>query len=496
MRLRELLKGVRVINLDGDPETRITGVVYDSRKAAPGCVFVAAKGEKLDGSRFIPDAAGAGAAAVVFEDYEGKLPPGVAAVKVPDAREAMAGIASKFYGDPSSKLKVVGITGTNGKTTTSYIIKSVIEAAGKKTGLVGTISYMVGDEVLPAPNTTPESVDLQAHLAAMEKAGAGYAVIEVSSHSVVLKRVAGVKFAVRVFTNFTQDHLDFHGSMDEYYEAKKGFFTTGCGVCVVNLDDPKGMDIAASSCGGVIGYGVDTAADVMARDVKLSDAGTRFTLATPVGETIISSPLAGRHNVYNILAAAGACLGLDIGLTSIARGVAGMRGVPGRFERVEAGQDFTVLVDYAHTEDALARACAAAREFTAGRLITLFGCGGDRDSTKRPLMGETAARLSDVVVLTSDNPRTEDPVEILRQVVEGVDRQGSKTLGETYFVIPDRGEAIEFAAGLAGPGDTVLLAGKGHEDYQIVGTKKHHFDDREAARVAILGRPGKKAAGL
>lgn len=488
MRLHELLKGVQVTTLTGDPGTVVTGVAYDSRRVTPGCLFVAAKGEKVDGARFIPDAVKAGAAAVVFEEYDGPLPYTVAAVRVPDAREAMALVASAFYGNPSGRLKVVGITGTNGKTTTSYLVKAVVEAAGHKAGLIGTISYMVGDRTLPAPNTTPESVDLQEYLAAMLDAGAVYAAVEVSSHSVVLKRVAGCNFAVRVFTNFTQDHLDFHRTMEEYYTAKKGFFTSGTGVCVVNLDDPKGMDIAASASGGVIGYGIDTPADVMAVNIKFSDEGTKFTLVTPKCEAEITSPMVGRHNVYNMLAAAAACMGLNIGMAAIARGFAGLAGVPGRFERVEAGQDFTVLVDYAHTDDALGRACAAAREFTRGRLVTLFGCGGDRDATKRPLMGKVAARMSDVVVLTSDNPRTEDPSAILRQVEAGVEAEGSKIKGETFFVVPDRGEAISFAVGLAMEGDTLLMAGKGHEDYQIVGVTKHHFDDREAAREAILKR--------
>ena len=343
----------------------------------------------------------------------------------------------------------------------------------------------MGGRTLPAPNTTPESVDLQAYLAGMLAAGAKYAVLEVSSHSVTLKRIAGCRFSVKVFTNFTQDHLDFHGSMDDYYAAKKSFFTHDGGVSVVNLDDPKGWDIAASAPGGVVTYGLNVPGDVTAEDVVLSPDGTAFTLVTPKGDHEVRSKLVGRHNVYNILAAAGACLSLNVSPAGIARGVEAMCGVPGRFERVEAGQDFSVLVDYAHTDDALARAITAAREFTTGRLITLFGCGGDRDKTKRPKMGYAASLLSDIVVLTSDNPRTEDPAEIIRQAEAGINEEGSKKKGEGYFIYPDREEAINLAVGLARPGDTLLIAGKGHEDYQIIGETRHHFDDREVARKAV-----------
>ncbi len=490
MRLHDLLKEVKVLELRGDPETEISSIAYDSRKAVPGCLFAAVRGEHFDGASFIGSAVAAGAVAVMYEEYDGEPGPGVACIKVPDAREAMAEAAAAFYGHPSGRLRLVGITGTNGKTTTSYLVKAIVESEGAKAGLLGTINYMVGDARLPAPNTTPESVDLQAYLAAMVEAGAGYAVIEVSSHAVVLGRVSGCEFAVRVFTNLTQDHLDFHKTMEDYYAAKKMFFTCGPGVCIVNLDDPKGMDIAASSCGGVITYAVDMAADVTAKDIELSPGGITFRLVTPVGETAISSKLVGRHNVYNMLAAAGACLGLGMKPDQIAHGIGTMSGVPGRFERVESGQDFTVLIDYAHTPDALERAISAAREFTPGRLITLFGCGGDRDRAKRPLMGESAARLSDIVVLTSDNPRSEDPMRIIAETEAGIAKEGSKTKGAGFFVVSDRSEAIDTAVGLCAAGDTLLIAGKGHEDYQIIGTEKRHFDDREAAAAAIKKKTG------
>jgi UDP-N-acetylmuramoyl-L-alanyl-D-glutamate--2,6-diaminopimelate ligase len=488
MRLQTLLKDLFVEELLGDPDTEITQVTYDSRKAVPGCLFAAVRGVREDGSRFIAAAIERGARAVLYEEYAGERPDGVTFAKVPDARLAMAMAAAAFYGYPARRLDLIGITGTNGKTTTSYLIRSVLESAGRDTGLIGTISYEYGGKVLNAPNTTPESVDLQCLLGEMADAGAEYAVIEVSSHAVALKRVAGCEFKVRVFTNFTQDHLDFHGSMDEYYAAKRSFFTEGPGMSVINLDDPKGWDLASSAPDGVLTYGLKVPADVTAKDIRLSPDGVSFTLVTPGGEAAVKSPLVGRHNVYNILAAAGACLSAGIGPSEIAAGVAAMKEVPGRLEKVDEGQDFTVLVDYAHTEDALAHVLSTAREFTPGRVVTVFGCGGDRDRSKRPKMGYAASLLSDIVVLTSDNPRTEDPAEILRQVEAGVYEEGSKKKGETYFVIPDRGEAIEFAVGMAGAGDTLLIAGKGHEDYQIVGAGKYHFDDRQAARQAILSR--------
>jgi len=485
MRLGELIKGITVTGVSGGLDTDITSVVYDSRKATPGSLFIAVRGHKADGSAYVAKAVGAGARAVVYEKYEGDMQAGVTYIETPDARRAMALIAAGFYGNPASSLSLVGITGTNGKTTTSYLIRAVLESTGAGVGLLGTIGYVVGGRNLPAPNTTPESVDLQEYLALMRDSGAKYAVLEVSSHSLSLQRVAGCGFAVRVFTNFTQDHLDFHGDMESYYEAKKGFFTEGPGTCVINIDDPRGADLAASANGPVLTYGLENKADVYADSMTLGRDGMEFEIVTSTSRARIKSPLVGRHNAYNILAASAACLALGMGLKEVAGGIGAMKDVPGRFERVEAGQDFTVLVDYAHTEDALERAMTAVREITPGRLITLFGCGGDRDSTKRPKMGRVASRISDIVVLTSDNPRTEDPVSILDEVESGVADEGSKVKGDTYFVVPDRLEAIRLAVGMARPGDAVLIAGKGHEDYQIVGTTKAHFDDREAAREAI-----------
>jgi len=485
LKLSSLIANAGVIELAGSPDPEITSVEYDSRRVAPGSLFAAIRGVRQDGTRFIPAAIEKGASAVMFEEFSGERPTDTVFVRVADARRAMALAAAEFYGHPSESLKVIGVTGTNGKTTTSYLIKAMVEAGGGKAGLLGTIAYLVGDRTLPAPNTTPESVDLQRLLAEMLSSGATHAAIEVSSHSLSLYRVAGCRFAVKVFTNFTQDHLDFHGDMDEYYAAKKGLFTSGGGVSVLNLDDPKGWDLAVSADGPVISYGINAAADLTASDIRLTAGGMAFRLTAPTGEIEVVSPLTGRHNVYNVLAAAGAAVALGLGLDAVTRGAANMSGVPGRFERVEAGQGFTVLVDYAHTDDALARAITACREFTAGRVITLFGCGGDRDKGKRPKMGYAASLLSDIIVLTSDNPRSEDPMSIIAEVEAGITEEGSKERGKGYFVAPDRAEAIRLAVGMANPGDTVLLAGKGHEDYQITGADKRHFDDREVAKEAI-----------
>ncbi len=488
MKLNDLLKNIEVLKIEGNAGIDVSNVVYDSRKAIAGCIFAAVKGVKADGNIFIEMAVEKGAVAVLHQDYEGPRSNGVTYIRVPDARRAMALAAANLHGHPSSRLKLIGITGTNGKTTTSYLIKSVIESAGGKAGLLGTISYVLGEEKIDAPNTTPESVDLQEYLNRMVEAGAGFAVLEVSSHAVSLDRIAGCEFAVKVFTNFTQDHLDFHGTMDEYYSAKKELFTGYDGANIINLDDPRGVDLASSSKGRTLTYAINERADIRATDINLGPSGLSFVMDTPEGVVKIISPLVGRHNVYNILAAAGACIAAGISPSEVASGIAGMREVPGRLEKIDAGQDFVVLVDYAHTEDALERVLVTAREFTKGRLITVFGCGGDRDKTKRPLMGRVAARLSDMVVLTSDNPRTEPPNEILAQAEAGIIEEGSKSKGDGYFILEDRAESIDFAIGAARPDDTVLIAGKGHEDYQIIGERKFHFDDRESARQSVLKR--------
>jgi len=422
-------------------------------------------------------------------------PPSIPVVCVDDSRRALGVLAGRFYGDPSSRLCMVGVTGTNGKTTVTYLCKAVLEAAGRRVGLIGTVSYQIGAECLPASHTTPGAVELQALLARMVSAGMEAVVMEVSSHALAQDRTAGCEFDVAIFTNLTQDHLDFHHDMDSYFQAKLRLFAdlnpagrkSRPKRAVVNVDDARGGRVCGASRVPVWTYAIRQPADIRAEDVQLALSGIRFTAVTPCGRFPIESRLVGEHNVYNILAAIGAGLHEGVPPEVVQRGIASVANVPGRFERVEAGQDFTVVVDYAHTDDALLRLLTAARALKAGRIITVFGCGGDRDRGKRPQMGRVAARLSDVVFLTSDNPRSEDPAAILREIELGVrDVLAEKPV--RYEVIADRRAAIEAAVREAKAGDMVLIAGKGHEDYQIVGSTRLHFDDREVARAAIEAR--------
>jgi UDP-N-acetylmuramoyl-L-alanyl-D-glutamate--2,6-diaminopimelate ligase len=389
-------------------------------------------------------------------------------------------------------LSLVGVTGTNGKTTVTYLCKGLLETAGRRVGLIGTVAYLIGDERLPAPHTTPGAVELQALLARMVEARMDAVVMEVSSHALALDRTVGCEFDVAIFTNLTQDHLDFHADMDDYFQAKLRLFSglAPAGAkprpkrAIVNIDDARGPRVREASRVPVWTYAVHQPADLRAEGVRLALSGTRFTAATPHGRFPVESRLVGEHNVYNILAAVG--VGLHEGLSpeTIQRGIASVTTVPGRFERVEAGQNFTVVVDYAHTDDALLRLLTAAQALKTGRIITVFGCGGDRDRGKRPKMGRVAARLSDLVIVTSDNPRSEDPAAIVREIEAGV-RDAREGAPVRYEVIVDRRAAIEAAVREAKAGDMVLIAGKGHEDYQIVGSARLHFDDREVARAAI-----------
>ncbi|MDE3242746.1 MAG: UDP-N-acetylmuramoyl-L-alanyl-D-glutamate--2,6-diaminopimelate ligase [Nitrospirota bacterium] len=495
MTLAELVEPLETVARSGGLGIAVTGLTDDSRAVRPGHVFVAVKGGKADGHRYLAQAVQAGAVALVVQDPA----PGAAVpvIQVPDSRRAVGLLASRFHGDPSSKLTMVGVTGTNGKTTITYLCRSVLEAAGRKVGVIGTVAYQIGAEVMPASHTTPGAVELQELLARMVSAGLDSAVMEVSSHALALDRTAGCEFDMAVFTNLTQDHLDFHADLEDYFQAKVRLFSglTQEGRklrpkrAIVNVDDERGARVCQACRVPVWTYAVQRPADLRAEAVQLSLAGTRFTAATPAGRFEVASKLVGEHNVYNLLAAIG--VGLQEGLApeQICAGLAAVRNVPGRFERVEAGQDFTVVVDYAHTEDALMRLLAAANRLKTGRIITVFGCGGDRDRGKRPKMGRVAAEQSDVVVLTSDNPRSEDPLAILREVEVGVKEALAAAPARTrYQVVADRRQAIEAAIGEARTGDTVLIAGKGHEDYQIIGSQKLHFDDREVARDVLLRR--------
>jgi UDP-N-acetylmuramoyl-L-alanyl-D-glutamate--2,6-diaminopimelate ligase len=505
MRLGELVSALDGVGELPGPwrQREVTAIVQDSRKASPGAVFVAVRGFHSDGHQFIPQAVRQGAAAIVAEESARvEAFSDTLVIRVPDSRRALARLAARFYEYPSRRLSLAGITGTNGKTTTSYLVRSIIEAAGHTAGLIGTIDYRIGDTVYPAPNTTPESLDLQALLAEMAGRGAKYCVMEVSSHALALGRTEGCEFRAAAFTNLTQDHLDFHETMEAYFHAKLLLFSglAPDAVAVVNGDDARSGDIIANTRARVITFGFSENTDVRpGGPVSHGLGGLTFTAATPAGAINIVSPLVGRHNIYNILTAVGMGLALAFPRDAIAAGISSMKAVPGRMEKVDAGQPFGVFVDYAHTEDALIRLLEAVREVAAERVITVFGCGGDRDRSKRPKMGAAAILGSDIVIVTSDNPRTEDRLAIIGEIESGMAAGGSKCStphavsaavgGKTpYLVVPDRAEAIDTAVSLAASGDIVVLAGKGHEDYQIIGGQKLHFDDREQARMAIAKR--------
>jgi UDP-N-acetylmuramoyl-L-alanyl-D-glutamate--2,6-diaminopimelate ligase len=492
MKFLDLIQGVEVVTHGGNAE--ITGLEYDSRRVKPGDLFVAMRGEASDGNRFIEKAIAGGAVAVVTDsDHQ---PAGVAWARVQHGRRALAALSANFYKHPASKLGLTGITGTNGKSTTAFLVESILRAAGRTGALVGTIEYHIGDKVLPAPHTTPESLDLQRIFCEALLSGGSEVVMEVSSHALAQQRTYAIPFDVAVFTNLTRDHLDYHKSMEEYFSAKKILFI-GDGaapprVAVLNADDSYGVELAGFCRGQsqVLTYGLSKG-DFHASRVEITPRGTRFELNTPSGTVPISSPLIGRVNVYNILAASAAAFARGCSLQTIAEGVAALRRVPGRFERVDCAQPFTVVVDYAHTDDALRNLTSLAREFvkqSSGRVITVFGCGGDRDRSKRPLMGEAAGTGSDFVVLTSDNPRSEDPLSIINDAVVGLQRSGTKFKTE-----PDRRAAIRLAVSEARAGDIVLIAGKGHEQVQILRTGTIPFDDRTVA-AEILQELGYECA--
>jgi len=485
MKLTEILETVQPLTIEGSTDRDITGIAYDSRLVMPGNMFVALRGVHDDGHRFVDMAIDKGAAAVMFEQ-DCCLSPRATKIKVHDARRTMALAADCFYNHPSQRLKVVGVTGTNGKTTTVFMVKTILEAAGVKTGLLGTVQYEIGERIIPASRTTPESVDIQGMFSQMLGIGCCGVAMEVSSHALDQHRVAGVDFDVAVFTNLTQDHLDYHHTMENYFEAKTKLFgmlgsIRKAGRAVVNADNEYGRRLAARLGGdhAVVTYGVLSDAAIQALDVRVSADGTYFVVRTPQGSRPIHLPLIGRYNVSNALAAIGAglALGLDLGL--IEQALANMRLVRGRLEAVPVRDGFHVFVDYAHTEDALRNVLSTVHELTKGRLITVFGCGGDRDKGKRAPMGRAAAELVDFAILTSDNPRTEDPREILRQVEAGFPADTKNR----YLVIEDRREAIERALDMALPGDTVLIAGKGHECFQNFGGTEVPFNDREVVEV-------------
>ncbi|HEY5175972.1 MAG TPA: UDP-N-acetylmuramoyl-L-alanyl-D-glutamate--2,6-diaminopimelate ligase [Terriglobales bacterium] len=482
----QLLDGAEYLAQQGNPQ--IAGLNYDSRRVQPGWCFVAIRGETTDGNRYIDAALHAGAVAVVSDSLPPR--PDVAWAQVPHGRRALARLSANYYGRPGERLFISGLTGTNGKTTTAFILNAMLRNAGRKAALVGTVEYRIGEEVLPAPHTTPEALELNQLFARAVDAGCTEAVMEVSSHALEQQRVYGVPFDVAVFSNLTRDHLDYHGTMEEYFASKtilfKGLGTEPPRAAVINIEDEYGQRLikVLKKQQELITYGIDSG-DFRARDLSIEKSGTKFTLVTPTGQYPVWSPLLGRVNVLNLVAASAAAYARNVEPSAIVLAADELAQVPGRFQRVEVGQPFTVIVDYAHTDDALRNLTAVARDFLAqrggsGRVITVFGCGGDRDRSKRPLMGEAAGAGSDLVMLTSDNPRSENPLDIMNDALPGLQRSGTR-----YTLEPDRRKAIGLAIHEAEAGDIVLIAGKGHEKVQITAAGAIPFDDIEMARNAL-----------
>ncbi|MGE0443952.1 MAG: UDP-N-acetylmuramoyl-L-alanyl-D-glutamate--2,6-diaminopimelate ligase [Vicinamibacterales bacterium] len=469
-------------------DTECTGVTHDSRRVGPGFVYVALRGLKADGADFAPAAIAAGAAAVIVERRaDGAVPRDW--VTVTDARLALALLSAEFSGHPSRQLSVVGVTGTNGKTTTAYLINAIFAAAGTKSGLMGTVAYRIGDRELTATRTTPEAPELQGLMRQMVDAGCRACVMEVSSHALALRRADGIRFAAGVFTNLTRDHLDFHDGMEDYFAAKRRLFELlpADAPALINADDPRAAALIETA-GRPMTYGINKPADVSPGPLSYSMSGLEFDVRTPQGAVHVRSRLVGKPNVYNILAAVGTAAALGVPLDAIERGLALLPGVPGRFEVVSGPEDdVVVVVDYAHTDDALRNLLETARPLASRGLATVFGAGGDRDRTKRPLMGMVAARMSDAVVITSDNPRGEDPLRIIEEVRRGAEPE-VRTRNAVVHAIADRREAIHFAIDQAAAGDVVLIAGKGHEKYQEVAGEVHPFDDVTVARDALDAR--------
>ena len=475
-------------------EVECTGVAYDSRRVAPGMVFVAVPGLKADGLQYVPQAIAAGAAAIVTEQPA----TGVAVpwVVVTSARLALALLAAEFFEHPSRAMRVVGITGTNGKTTTSYLTAAILEAAGVRCGMMGTVTYRIGTRSIDATRTTPEAPELQSFMRRMVTEGCGACVMEVSSHALSLRRADGIQFAARTFTNLTRDHLDFHANMEEYFAAKRRLFemAPADAPSIINGDDPRAQALIDVSRRPIT-YGINKPADVTPGPLSFSLEGLQFDVRLPHGVLHVRSRLVGRPNVYNILAAVATASALDVPIEAMEKGIRQLPGVPGRFELASnRDDDVTVIVDYAHTDDALRNLLETARQLAARRLITVFGAGGDRDRTKRPLMGMVAARLSDVVLITSDNPRGEDPQRIIDEVKRGADAEIRQSNAEVLTIV-DRHDAILHAISAAAKGDVVLIAGKGHEKYQEIAGRTMPFDDVAVAREGLEARRVKSRAG-
>jgi len=487
-KLGELFQNTGVTLPAGSAEMEVRQVSCDSRKVLPRSLFFALHGAKADGNAFVRDAVGRGAIAIASENPPpSALPHGVTWIPVHEERKALATVAANFFDHPANALQLVAVTGTNGKTTTTSLIDAMVKASGAKTGLFGTIAYHTPAGDYPAPNTTPESVDLQGFFAEIRDAGGKYAVLEASSHSLTMDRLWGCHFQAAVFTNLTREHMDYHKTFEDYFAAKRHLFEgTGAGtpeVALLNTDDEWGKKLAGIA-NRTVSYGLESGAEITTKKFQLTFNGLSFTAQTPNGKLQITSPLVGRINVYNILAAIGAAQALGFSNQIIETGIRNLQSVPGRFQRIDLGQPFLVIVDYAHTDDALENLIRTARELAPkGRVITLFGCGGEKDRTKRPVMGEVTGRLSDLSILTNDNPRKEDPLKIISDIIVGLQKTSGK-----YLIEPDREKAIALAVDEARAGDIVLLAGKGHETEQILADQKLEWDDGEMARRALRER--------
>jgi UDP-N-acetylmuramoyl-L-alanyl-D-glutamate--2,6-diaminopimelate ligase len=509
MQLSLLLRGIDPLGITGRTDGEVASVCYDSRQCRKGSLFVAISGLKADGHAFIADALTRGAGFIIHEG-EFHPPPGITSVRVRDSRRCLGILGKNFFGDPSAGVCLIAVVGTNGKTTVTYLLESILQTAGCPVGVLGTVNYRYGGKALPAPNTTPESFEMQRIIREMADHGITHIVAEVSSHALDLRRVDDCAFDLGIFTNLTQDHLDFHRTMDNYFQAKKRFFSevlpagrkTRLQKMIINADDPWGQRILREVGGERLTYGIESPCDVTASSFHLSLEGIEATLLLGGDSLSFSSRLMGRFNLSNILAAAAGALALGIPTEPIREGITALIPVPGRLEKVSAAGQPAVFVDYAHTDDALRRVLQNLSLFRTGRIITVFGCGGDRDRGKRPLMGEAASAYSDLTIVTSDNPRTEDPLSIIQEIETGIrttkftdaDDPARRPAVRGYLVIPDRRAAIAAAIGLADTKDIVLIAGKGHEDYQIIGTEKFPFDDRLIAREELtcrqVGREG------
>ncbi|HPQ43446.1 MAG TPA: UDP-N-acetylmuramoyl-L-alanyl-D-glutamate--2,6-diaminopimelate ligase [Syntrophales bacterium] len=500
MKLSHLLKGVDLLEIRGDISGHVSSICYDSRKCQEGSLFVAITGTELNGHDFVIDAIKRGAGYIVYDNEDVPLMPDVVCIKVRDSRLALSGLARNFYDNPSRDICLIGVTGTNGKTTITYILESILESAGYSVGVTGTVNYRYGGKAFPAPNTTPESLDLHRILREMVDAGVTHVVMEVSSHAIDLKRIYGLEYDIGIFTNLSPEHLDYHHTMEDYFLVKKRFFTDVIDgrITVVNGDDPWGARIVDEIRAPVVTFGMGTSCDVSPADVALTMDGITAQIQGPDSRFPVSSSMVGQFNLYNILAAVATALSIGIPQEYIQSGVQALKTVPGRLERVSTADKPSVFVDYAHTGDALKKVLTALSEFRTKKIITVFGCGGDRDRTKRPEMGKIATSLSDLAIITSDNPRKEDALRIIDEIEGGIEAgltryspddiiTGGFT-GKGYTIVADRRTAIELAVSVADDLDIVLIAGKGHEDYQIIGTRRLPFDDRVVAGGALATR--------